>query len=190
MNRDPKEEVSVEFIFDIRLLPRFRAMRRSCQILALTAGLASFPAWAQTSPCDLNGDGKIDVVDVQFAVNLSMGLAACTVNVNILGAGVCTADIVPRVIEAALGKGCVTGHSVVLTWTASTSPGVTYNLYRGTATGGESTLPLNATPISALTYTDSTVQLGQSYYYAVKAVGSGGSLSVASNESKAVVPSI
>jgi hypothetical protein len=175
-------------MFDIRHFPRFRAMARNWQILALTAGLSSFPALAQTSPCDLNGDGKTDVVDVQTAVNLSMNPATCTPSVNILGAGVCTADIVPRVIDAALGKGCVTGHSAILTWAASTSPNVTYNVYRGTSTGGESALPLNATPITVLTYTDSTVQLGQTYYYVVKAVGSGNSLSVASNEIPANIP--
>jgi fibronectin type 3 domain-containing protein len=48
---------------------------------------------------------------------------------------------------------------------------------------------LNATPVSAVTYPDTSVLGGLTYYYVVKAVGSGGTLSVASNEIAAVVPS-
>jgi hypothetical protein len=189
VNRDPKEEISVEFVSVARRLPSFRAMHRTWHILALVAGLSSVSAWAQVSPCDLNADGAVNIADVQLAVNMSVGMANCTA--NIMGAGICNVVVVQRVVNAALGQACVTGsgHSASLTWVASPSTGVTgYNIYRGTVSGGPYT-QLNSTPIGAVTYQDSSVLGGQTYYYVVKAVGSGNTLSIASNEIQAVVPS-
>ena len=81
-------------------------------------------------------------------------------------------------------------HDVVLTWTASPTSGIAgYNVYRGTASGGESSTPLNSTPITGTTYTDENVTVGATYYYVVKAVASNDStLSADSNESSAMVP--
>jgi len=88
-------------------------------------------------------------------------------------------------------------HDVILSWTASTTPGVIgYNVYRGTASGGESTMPLNSSPVAAdctstttCTYTDTTVVAGTTYYYTVAAVASGGvTQSADSNEASATVP--
>lgn len=79
-------------------------------------------------------------------------------------------------------------HSVVLTWDASPTTGVTYNVFRGTASGGEGTTPINASPLLALTYTDATVTPGTGYYYTVEAVDSAGS-SGPSNEAAAKIPS-
>jgi hypothetical protein len=179
----------VERVFHVRHLSRSRAIRRTGQILVLAAGLTSFSAWAQTSACDLNGDGVVNSTDVDLARNMSVGSATCTANV--MGTGVCNAVVVQRIINASLGQACVTGsgHSATLTWVASTSANVAgYNIYRGTTSGGPYTL-LNATPTSAVTYADFTVQAGQTYYYVVKAVGSDNSLSAASNEASAIVPS-
>jgi hypothetical protein len=65
-------------------------------------------------------------------------------------------------------------HDVILSWTASTTAGVVgYDVYRGTTAGGESATPLNSSPITGTTYTDGTVQAGQTYYYVVTAVASG-----------------
>ena len=67
-------------------------------------------------------------------------------------------------------------HSVVLTWTASTTSGVTYNLYRGSTAGVCTGTPTPyATGITAATYTD-TVGLtdGQTIFYNVSAVKNGG----------------
>jgi fibronectin type 3 domain-containing protein len=66
-------------------------------------------------------------------------------------------------------------HSVSLSWTASTTPGVTYNLYRGTAANVCSGTPTPlATGISGTTFTDSTAALNTTYFYNVSAVGTGG----------------
>jgi len=80
---------------------------------------------------------------------------------------------------------------VILTWTASTTPGVVgYNVYRGTTSGGESTTPLNSSPINGTTYGDENVTAGAMYYYVVMSVASNDvTLSAASNEVSATVPS-
>jgi fibronectin type 3 domain-containing protein len=88
-------------------------------------------------------------------------------------------------------------HDVILTWTASTTPGVVgYNVYRGTTSGGESTTPLNSSPVAAgctsttaCTYTDATVVAGTTYYYTVTAVASNDvTQSADSNQVTATVP--
>jgi hypothetical protein len=88
-------------------------------------------------------------------------------------------------------------HDVILTWTASTTPGVVgYYVYRGTALGGESTTPLNSSPVAAgctstttCTYTDATVVGGTTYYYTVTAVASNDvTQSGDSNQVSATVP--
>jgi hypothetical protein len=76
-------------------------------------------------------------------------------------------------------------HDVALTWTASTTSGVTYKVYRGIASGGPYTLI--ASGIASTSFTDTTVQSGQTYYYACTAINSAGE-SVYSPEQVAVVP--
>jgi len=78
-------------------------------------------------------------------------------------------------------------HSVVLAWGASPTNGASYNVFRGTTSGGEGTTPINPTPVSALTYTDTNVTPGTNYFYTVEAVNSGGS-SAPSSEAVADVP--
>jgi Abnormal spindle-like microcephaly-assoc'd, ASPM-SPD-2-Hydin len=78
-------------------------------------------------------------------------------------------------------------HSAALSWTASTSAVIGYNVYRGTASGGPYT-KLNSSVISATNYTDSTVQAGQTYYYVVTAVNSSDVESVYSNQVSATIP--
>lgn len=157
-------------------------------LLAIMPGLA----WPQNA-CDLNQDGKVDTVDVQLATNMALGLLSCTA--NIAGAGVCNAVVVQRVINAALGGTCVTGpvvypHSVSLTWTASTSLNVTgYNVYRGTTPNGPYPTKLNSSLVVGTSYTDSTVQAAQTYYYVATAVDNTSSESAYSNQAQAVVPS-
>ena len=81
-------------------------------------------------------------------------------------------------------------HDVILTWTASTTPGVVgYNVYRGTTSGGPYPTELNSSPINGTTYCDSSVQAGQTYYYVVTAVASNDvTQSADSNQASAAVP--
>jgi hypothetical protein len=158
----------------------------------MAAGLFLLPvfAWAQAlNACDLNKDGSVDLADVQLAVNMALGLAPCTS--TILGPGVCNIVVVQRVTNAVLSGMCGTGnpHSVTLNWTASTSPNVTgYNVYRGLVSGGPYT-KVNPSLISGVTYTDNSVQAGQTYYYVATAVDAANNESAYSDPpAKGVVP--
>jgi fibronectin type 3 domain-containing protein len=64
---------------------------------------------------------------------------------------------------------------------------VGYNVYRGSVSGGPYTL-LNSTPNGNLSYTDTTVVGGQTYFYVVTAVDASGNESVVSNEATVVIP--
>ena len=85
---------------------------------------------------------------------------------------------------AGLGVAQATG-GLKLTWTASTGA-VSYNIYRGTTAGGESTTPI-ATGVTTNTYTNTGLTPNTTYYYKVVAVnGVGGSKP--STESFATAP--
>lgn len=64
--------------------------RRTCSQAALLAAFLSLSvsASAQTNSCDLNGDGVVDSADVALAVDMALGTAACSANVE--GSGNCT----------------------------------------------------------------------------------------------------
>jgi len=78
-------------------------------------------------------------------------------------------------------------HSVNLTWNASTSTVSGYNVYRSTVSG-TGYVKINSSLVTALNYTDSTVQSGTTYFYVTTAVDSTGSESVYSNEVSAPIP--
>jgi hypothetical protein len=78
--------------------------------------------------------------------------------------------------------------SASLSWTASTSSDVTgYNIYRSTLSGGSYT-KINSSLVPGLTYTDSSVASGQTYYYLTTSVDSTGGESLNSNQVQAVIP--
>jgi fibronectin type 3 domain-containing protein len=56
-------------------------------------------------------------------------------------------------------------------WSAITTAGVTYNVYRGTTSGGEQ---LYAPGLRGTRLDDSAVTRGQTYYYRVTAVNAAG----------------
>lgn len=80
-----------------------------------------------------------------------------------------------------------TAHTVGLTWTASTSVVVGYNVYRGSQSGGPYQ-KVNTSLQSASGFTDSGVSSGQTYFYVVTAVDGSGNESAFSNEASAVIP--
>lgn len=73
------------------------------------------------------------------------------------------------------------GHNITLTWTASATPNVTYNVWRGTVAGTHTT-QVNTTPIATVTFADTTGVGGTTYFYVVRAVNSAGTASADSNE--------
>jgi hypothetical protein len=81
----------------------------------------------------------------------------------------------------------VVAHSVSLTWTASTSTVVGYNVYVGSVSGGPYVL-LNSLPNASMSYTDNTVVSGTTYFYVVTAVDASGMESVVSNEVFVTIP--
>ncbi len=82
--------------------------------------------------------------------------------------------------------------SLTVSWTASTDPDdavAEYRIYRGTTAGGEAAQAIAIVSGSTLSYVDSLVNAGQTYYYTVKAFDTSLNASSASNEvSHAVVP--
>lgn len=80
-----------------------------------------------------------------------------------------------------------TQSTVTLTWAASVTPNVSYHLYRATSPGGPYT-KLTSSPISAVNYTDSTVEPGKTYYYVATAVDTSNLESSYSNQASAVIP--
>jgi ASPM-SPD-2-Hydin domain-containing protein/HYDIN/CFA65/VesB family protein/centrosomal CEP192-like protein len=78
-------------------------------------------------------------------------------------------------------------HSVSLSWTASTSVVSGYNVYRSTTSGSGYT-KLTSTLDATISYTDSTVVNGVTYFYVTTAVDASGSESPYSNEASAVIP--
>ncbi len=93
------------------------------------------------------------------------------------------------VAVALSGTGTATvQHSVTIAWDAASPAPSGYNVYRGTQSGGPYSTKLNATPISALTFTDNTVSSGATYFYIVTSVAADGTESSFSNQATAVVP--
>jgi Concanavalin A-like lectin/glucanases superfamily/Abnormal spindle-like microcephaly-assoc'd, ASPM-SPD-2-Hydin len=78
-------------------------------------------------------------------------------------------------------------HSVDLNWNPSTSTVTGYFVYRGTASAGPFA-KLNSSSLPSTSFTDSSVQSGQMYYYAVTAVDSAGRESAYSNTASAQIP--
>ncbi len=90
-------------------------------------------------------------------------------------------------VQTMTGTGtAASGHTVDLTWDAS-ADAVSYNIYRGTVSGGPYTM-INTSPDSTTAYTDSTVVSGQTYYYVATAVNSKSEESGYSNQATAVIP--
>lgn len=176
-------------------IPHIRRFSLQLGLLAVVPVLA----WSQgVNACDIAAPfGSVDAGDVQAIINMTIGITTpCSVNIG--GSGVCNAAVVQRVINAALGGACVTGfgavaHYAVLNWTASSSTGVTgYNVYRSTSSSatlanGQYT-KVNSSPVSGVTYMDTSIAAGVGYYYVVTALSSSGE-SAASNQFQTAVVS-
>ena len=91
-------------------------------------------------------------------------------------------------VESVSGSGTpASQHSVALSWNTSTSIVSGYNVYRGSASGGPYAKISPALDAST-TYSDASVQAGQTYFYVVTAVDGTGAESPYSNQVQAVIP--
>jgi hypothetical protein len=78
-------------------------------------------------------------------------------------------------------------RKVTLTWKASSSPGVGYNVYRST-THGAHYLKINSLLVQGLTYTDDAVLTGVTYYYVTRSADALGNESANSPEFAITIP--
>lgn len=69
------------------------------------AHVAVFKGAVPTLPCDINGDGRLNVIDVQLCVNQVIGVAPCT-NADINHDGVCNVLDVQKLVNGVLGFIC------------------------------------------------------------------------------------
>jgi len=90
-----------------------------------------------------------------------------------------------KAVVTLTGNGTQT-HSVSLSWNASTSSVMGYNVYRALS-GGQYT-KLNPTLIMGLTFSDTAVQSGSTYDYAATSVDSSNAESAYSNITTVTIP--
>jgi fibronectin type 3 domain-containing protein len=149
--------------------------------IRVDSGTTNYYTWSGSS-IQVNVDGlSVGTHSVNCTViDLNSYSASSKVSVTVNSAE--TAPTAPQNLQATAGNA-----QVVLTWTAPSSNGgasiTNYKIYRGTSSGGESSTPI-ATVGNVLTYTDTTVTNGQTYYYEVSAVNSVGE-GAKSNEASA-----
>ena len=78
-------------------------------------------------------------------------------------------------------------HSVALSWSASTSAVVGYNVYRSIVSGNQYA-KVNSGLIGGLAFTDTGLQGGSTYYYVTTSVDAFGNESTFSNQATASIP--
>jgi hypothetical protein len=78
-------------------------------------------------------------------------------------------------------------YSVSLSWNASSSSVIGYNLYRGTQSGGPYA-KVNPSVLSNTNYTDSSIQSGTTYYYVSTSINGENEESAYSNQASAAIP--
>ncbi len=78
---------------------------------ASTPSIGPYEASGATTvlSCDLNGDGVVNILDVQSAINQALGVSSCT-NASLQQNGQCNIIDVQRVITASLGGNCLFGQ--------------------------------------------------------------------------------
>jgi len=91
-------------------------------------------------------------------------------------------------LQSLTGSATPPPHGVDLSWTASTSTVAGYNVYRGAKSGGPYT-KISSSLNESTSYTDNSVQAGQTYYYVTTDVDTSGVESVYSNQIQVVIPS-
>jgi hypothetical protein len=115
------------------------------------------------------------------------GLAAgcqATLSGSTIAISGCAPNLATVTIAPVCSTGTTAGHTVTLNWTDGDTGLTGFNIYRGAIAGGPYSKIVSAT---GLTYTDSGVTSGQTYYYVVTAINAAGE-SAYSNEAKATIP--
>ncbi|HZG84162.1 fibronectin type III domain-containing protein, partial [Paenibacillus sp.] len=160
--------------------------------LAVTGAKGSTISWASSAPTTVATNGQVTRPaagsgdkQVTLTATIQKGAASATKTfVVVVKQMEATAPQAPTNLTAVASSAKVT-----LSWTASATPSVTYNVYRSETYGGGYS-KLNAAPLTATTYEDTTVASGKTYYYVVKAVDGKGVESSASNEATVTVAAV
>jgi len=151
------------------------------QMLTATGGTAPY-AWTLTS-------GALPVgLTLNSSTGLISGTPTAATNATVLTFEV--ADSTNPTAQTSTASFAITiiGTSVLLSWDASSSSATWgYNVYRSNVSGSGFTR-INLSPVSALTYADTLVASGQTYYYVVTAVDSSGNESGFSNQIQESIP--
>jgi hypothetical protein len=109
------------------------------------------------------------------------GAASASVSVSTSASG-------SSVVESLTGSGTPPPqHSVELSWSPSSSTVVGYNIYRGGVSSGPYA-KIDTAVDTATTYTDTSVQAGDTYFYVTTAVATDGTESPFSNQVSAAIP--
>ena len=164
----------------------------------------SAPTISSVSPSSGSSSGgtAVTITGTNFVAGATVtfgGTAASNVTVSSSTSITATtpahaAGAVNVVVSDSNGSGTLTNgftyiqNEVILSWQASSSANVTsYDVYRSTVSGGY--YGLVGSTAGVLSYADTTVQSGTTYYYVVTAVNSQGEQSGYSNQVVATVPS-
>ncbi len=94
----------------MRYLTAARRVRRQTATLGLAFLFLNGVLAADDSPCDLNGDSKVTVADVQHAINQGLGSESCGGG-DLNRDGRCDVVDVQRFVNASMGKPCLVGDS-------------------------------------------------------------------------------
>jgi len=159
-----------------------------------TGTLSAASAAVTVSTASWNGNG-FSMNGISFPVTVAPGQSVpftITFAPQVTGASSGTISFVSDATNSAgavslSGTGLQTSqHSVTLNWNPSPSSAQGYYVYRGATSGGPYT---RLSPLeSGLSYVDTAVASGQTYYYAVTAVSAGNLESTYSNEAAAIIP--
>jgi hypothetical protein len=90
-------------------------------------------------------------------------------------------------LRANAAQGEAASHSVSLAWRAGNSNTISYNIYRGVSSSGPYS-KINSSPHSQPTFTDASVQGGQTYFYVTTALNKKGKESRHSNQIQVTIP--
>ena len=118
-----------------------------------------------------------------MTINVGSGTPTGNYTITVTGAG----GGLQHTATVTLTVTTVVPPQVTLSWTASTSQVVGYNVYRSSTSGGPYT-KLNSTLLTGTSYTDTAVQHGATYYYVGTSVDSQMNESAYSNQASATVP--
>ena len=141
-------------------------------------GTLNWTYWA------LNGEDNYGLLDSNYDATPVSGAkenSLATIQFALNGGGTTTAT--PPAAPSGLTATAASANQINLAWKASSTSGVTYTVYFGTASGSTGTVLANA--VSGTSYAATGLNASTTYYFTVRAVSSNGGSSAASNQASA-----